>query len=394
MLLLAAGIVAAAQNETLVREKDDMPSAMERILRSIDSTGAYASKLNNFKSHINLEFNTSANVYFNEGRYSGADFKVQRVRLEIAGHISSHLKYHFRESFNKYTTPQGLDKLGGHIEYANITWLPSERFDLSAGKLFVAHGGYEYYVNALRIREFSEFNNCVPCYQTGVMGTIHFTPSQELILQVVNGRSGAVSDVFPSGLPEGISDSKFPYLAIANWNGNFIDGALQFRYAAAYSEVAKGKNNLMLTAANVWEKGPVVAYLDVMYSREQLDAQGRLGAFAAPGKTLGNAEYLTLIANVDYRVHPKWNIYVKGVYERAGFYKDSNDFTAGNYLTNWNAQACVEWFPFKEDKGFRTFIHYLYKGNIASPLATSFNLSAPVNNQRISIGLIYIIPVI
>lgn len=394
MLLLAVSSVAAAQNETLVSEKDNMPSAMERLLRSIDSTGVYTSKLQNFKSHINLEFNTAANVYFNRNKYSGADFRVQRVRLEIAGNISKYLKYHFRESFNKYTNPQGIDKIGGHIEYANITWLPSDRFNLSVGKLFVAHGGYEYYVNVLRIREFSEFNNCVPCYQTGIMGSIYFTPSQELILQLVNGRSGNVSDVYPYGLPEGVSDSKFPFMALANWNGNFVDGALQFRYAAAYSEVAKGRNNLMLTAANVWERGPVVAYLDVMYSREQLDTQGRMASFASPGKTLGNAQYLTLIANVDYRVHPRWNIYIKGAYERMGFFKDNNGFTAGHYMTNWNAQACVEWFPFKEDKGFRTFIHYLYKGNIASPLAKSFNLGAPVDTQRISLGLIYIIPVI
>ena len=393
-MLLAVCLMAKAQNESLVREQDDMPSVVERILKSLDTTGTAISRMPKINSHINLEFYTSANAYLEAGKYAGADFRVERVRLEMVGNISKHLKYHFRQSFNKNSTPQGQDRIAGSIEYANITWLPNEKFDLSAGKLFVAHGGYEYYVNALRIREFSEFNNNLPCYQAGIMGTIHFSPSQELILQVVNGRSGNVDSVFPYGLPQGVSDSKFPYLALMNWNGSFVDGALQFRYAAAVGEAAQGHNYCTLTAANVWEKGPVVAYLDVMYTRGQLDSQGRLASFVTPGQTGRDTQYLTLIANVDYRVHPKWNIYVKGVYERSGFYKDTGSFAAGNYLTNWNAQACVEWFPFSEDKGFRTFIHFLYKGNIASPLAKSFNLGAPVDTQRISLGLIYIIPVI
>lgn len=394
MLALLLPVVAAAQNQTLISEQDSIPSMIERIIA--EREGGY--KIRKIKSNINLEFYTSANAYFTENEFDDLSFKLNRVRLEIEGRLNDHLSYHFRQSFNKYSNPHSVDNLSSSIEYANITWHASDRFNLVAGKQFVSLGGYEAYVNALRVREFCEFNNNVAVYQAGIMGVVQFNPSQQLILQVVNNRSGSDSDLYIYGRPDGIEAAKFPLLATVNWNGLFLDDALHFRYAASMGQLAKGKNIYYLTCGNIYEKYPFVAYLDVMYSREGIDSQQRITTLQGQGRgmlpvTAQNTQYLSFIANLDYQFHPKWNAYIKGAYETAGIYEANSIFAKGRYLTSWNAQACLEWFPFTEDKGFKVFAHYLYKGHHLTENAEVMMASMP-HTQRISLGLVYVIPVL
>ena len=394
MLALLLPVLATAQNETLISEKDSIPSLVERIIA--EREGGY--KIRKIKSNINLEFYTSANAYFTENEFDDLSFKLNRVRLEIEGRLNDHLSYHFRQSFNKYSNPHSVDNLSSSIEYANITWHASDRFNLVAGKQFVALGGYEAYVNALRVREFCEFNNNVAVYQAGIMGVVQFNPAQQLILQVVNNRSGSDSDLYIYGRPDGIEAAKIPLLATVNWNGFFLDDALHFRYSASMGQLAKGKNIYYLTCGNIYEKYPFVAYLDVMYSREGIDSQQRITTLQGQGRgmlpvTAQNTQYLSFIANLDYQFHPKWNAYIKGAYETASIYEANSIFAKGRYLTSWNAQACLEWFPFTEDKGFKVFAHYLYKGHHLTENAEVMMASKP-HTQRISLGLVYVIPVL
>ena len=394
MLALLLPVLATAQNETLISEKDSIPSLVERIIA--EREGGY--KIRKIKSNINLEFYTSANAYFTENEFDDLSFKLNRVRLEIEGRLNDHLSYHFRQSFNKYSNPHSVDNLSSSIEYANITWHASDRFNLVAGKQFVALGGYEAYVNALRVREFCEFSNNVAVYQAGIMGVVQFNPAQQLILQVVNNRSGSDSDLYIYGRPDGIEAAKIPLLATVNWNGFFLDDALHFRYSASMGQLAKGKNIYYLTCGNIYEKYPFVAYLDVMYSREGIDSQQRITTLQGQGGgmlpvTAQNTQYLSFIANLDYQFHPKWNAYIKGAYETASIYEANSIFAKGRYLTSWNAQACLEWFPFTEDKGFKVFAHYLYKGHHLTENAEVMMASMP-HTQRISLGLVYVIPVL
>ena len=125
------------------------------------------------------------------------------MRLEILGSFTKDFSYHFRQSFNKYSNPHSLDNLSSSIEYAYMNWKMSDRFNLTVGKQFLSLGGYEYYVNAIKVREFSEFNDNVPAYQAGVTGTFSFSPTQELVLQVLNNRNVKIMILMSMGfLPE------------------------------------------------------------------------------------------------------------------------------------------------------------------------------------------------
>ena len=383
-ILLFLPFALNAQNETLTWNRDSISSMM--------------SNFRNIKSHINLEFAGSGNAYFTEGSLDETSFKMNRVRLEIFGRLNTHLSYHFRQSFNKYSNPYSVDNMSSSIEYANIKWHQSDRFDLVVGKQFLAVAGYEGYVNGLLVREFSDFNNHVEIYQTGIMGVLKLTPTQHIMLQVANNRNSADNEMYLYGLPDGVQSSRIPLLGTINWNGWFADSSIHLMYSASAGQLAQGKNIYYLMCGNVYEKGPVLAYLDVLYSRSAIDSQQRITSLQGQWRgalpvTAQNTEYLTFIANVDYRFHPAWNAYVKGVYETADVYEANGAFAKGRYITTWNAQACVEWFPFTEDEGFKVFAHYLYKGAELSENAKALGAAMP-HTQRVSIGIQYIIPVL
>ena len=261
-ILLFLPFALNAQNETLTWNRDSISSMM--------------SNFRNIKSHINLEFAGSGNAYFTEGSLDETSFKMNRVRLEIFGRLNTHLSYHFRQSFNKYSNPYSVDNMSSSIEYANIKWHQSDRFDLVVGKQFLAVAGYEGYVNGLLVREFSDFNNHVEIYQTGIMGVLKLTPTQHIMLQVANNRNSADNEMYLYGLPDGVQSSRIPLLGTINWNGWFADSSIHLMYSASAGQLAQGKNIYYLMCGNVYEKGPVLAYLDVLYSRSAIDSQQRI----------------------------------------------------------------------------------------------------------------------
>lgn len=347
-------------------------------------------------SDMNLQFYTSGAASFTDGSLEEVAFRINKVRLEILGSIGKNLSYHFRQSFNKYSTPRALDNLSSSVEYAYVGWKMKDNFKLTVGKQIVQLGGYEYWINGIKIREFSDFNNNIACFQAGVNAAINFNPMQQLNLQVVNNRAGEDEDLFLFGRPEGLEEAKAPLLTTVNYDGFFKEKALNLRYSVSMGQLTKNRNILYLTAGNIWEKGPVFAYFDVMYSREGVDSKGLLSELSAGlpegGLTAQHAEYLTLIGNFDYRVHPKWNLYLKGAFENAGIYKANGPYEKGRYRCTWNVQACAEFFPLKQSE-LLIFLHLLYKHHGMTDRARRLFNAAAYNTQRISLGLVYTIPV-
>ena len=390
--LLLLAMSGYAQNRMTLINEEELPSVVEKLMDKRDSVKNDGYKIRKITSHFNLEFAGSANAYFTEGKFDEASFKMNRVRLELYGRLNQHLSYHFRQSFNKYSNPYSVDNMSSSIEYANIKWHHNDKFDLVAGKQYLAVAGYEGYVNGLKVREFSEFNNHFEIYQTGLKGVVMLTPDQHLALQVTNNRNSTDDQMYLFGLPKGVEPSKIPLLATVNWNGWFADKAFHLMYSASAGQLAKGKNVYHFMCGNVYEKGPILAYMDFLYSRSAIDSQQRITALQHT-YTAQNTQYFTFIANIDYQFLPKWNGYLNGAYETAGVYEANGVYAKGRYITSWNAQACVEWFPFEEDKGFKVFAHYVYKGHQLTRNANALSATMP-HTQRVSIGIQYVIPVL
>lgn len=382
-VLLMMPLVAEAGNYDI---SDTTSSIVERIADR------------KFNSTFNVDFCTSLNGYFTEGDFDGASLKLNRLRLDLKGGISEQFSFRVRQSFNKSYSKNSTENVPNSLEYANIQWHPNPGFKLTVGKQFLTIAGYEALANSMYVREFADFNNSLNFYRLGITGAIKLDQERnhELQLQVANNRGGTDADIYSNGLPDGIEPTKLPFITSVCWNGYFDDKAWNLIYAASVAPVAKGKNLYYLSCGNIYEKGPIFAYLDVMYSREEIDTQQRITSLQSGGLvpvTVQNTEYLSLIAKFEYKLNSKWSAYVKGAYETSGIFEENGIFGAGRYMTGWNAQASVEWVPFEKDKGFKLFAHYLYKGYSLEAPAAFLNAHKP-DIQRVSVGAIYAIPVL
>lgn len=405
-LVCSFGMNAAvnAQDRAPLLDPDSKePSLYERI------AGDNARTLS---SHMNFNFCTTEHTDFVNSNFSESKFKIRRMRWEIYGDIAPKLSYHFRQSINGSFSQNTWENINNSIEMAFVRWKPASKLDLLIGKQFMNVSGYECWVNGVDVREFSDFNdNFNPC-RVGVTANINFNDNQMLGFQLANSITNTLDKAFPAPVPTDIKKSKSPLMAGAQWIGYFVDKALMFQYSAAFGNQAEKKNALMITAGNVWKRGPITAYLDFMYSREGLDSKGlvsQLADFSIPTAAEGtaewkpmgaqNVEYFTTIANIDYRVHKHWNVFLKGAFEMIGVYK-SNGLTADNkvlfpeglYRRAWNGQLCAEYIPMPERDNFRLYAHLLYKKYNYTNLGESMG-AANQDLKRITLGLVYTIPV-
>ena len=83
-IFFALNAYAQHNPKTLIAE-DELPTMVERIIERRDSVMNDGYKIRKIKSHINLEFASSANAYFSAGQFDEMSFKMNRVRLEIYG---------------------------------------------------------------------------------------------------------------------------------------------------------------------------------------------------------------------------------------------------------------------------------------------------------------------
>ena len=375
-----------AQSESMVSSTDNVP-LLERMTdgkRKVDW------------ADMNIQFCSAADVSFNNAKLDEAAFKVHRIRLEVLGGFHEKFSYHFRQSLNQYTTPNiPLDNLSGSVELAMVGWQLNDKWKLTAGKQPVQFSGYECWVNAIKVRHYSDFNNTIPCYQAGLNAAYKMNANHEFNFQVTNNRNGDSADQFMYGLPEGVEPTKIPLLATVNWDGYFVDHAMQLRYSLSYGQLAKNKNVFYFTCGNVWDKKPFLGYIDFMYSREGIDTKGLISELSATladgGVTAQHVHYFTTILNFDYRVHKHWNVYAKGAYELGGVYKANGPYEKGLYRRTWNAQLCAEYFPM-DNSELRIYLHLLYKDHGLTSRARALGAD-DYTSQRISLGLVYTIPV-
>ena len=158
VLLVGGTASVCAQNEALVSsEEKTLLEKLSGNKRKIDW------------ANMNIQFASSLKASFINREFDEAAFRVDRIRLEILGAFHNKFSYHFRQSFNQYTNPNiPLDNLSGSVELAVVNWNVSDRVTLSAGKQAVQLSGYEYWVSAIKVRQLSDFNNAIPCYQAGL----------------------------------------------------------------------------------------------------------------------------------------------------------------------------------------------------------------------------------
>lgn len=398
LVLLVAGTLSAQVTSRNAQVPANEKSLFERISK-IEKQNDWFNLYMNMHGAFDAKFNQDGR----NGLSKGA-FNMRQLRIEAKGRVNDWLSYRWRQRLNRSNDGNGMvDNLPNSIDLAYIAVQLNEKFSLTAGKQCAAYGGFEFDANPIEIYQYSEIINNMSNFMTGVTLTYDMTPTQQWQLQILDSRNDSQEKTYGHGLEE----SRLPLVYTLNWNANMFDNAWQTRWSASIMEETHGKYMYYVALGNQFNFSERCnMYVDLMSSFEQVDRKGIMtdlfggrekfgdqvnpGDQANPdGRNMYNAMYNSLVAKFNYRIKPKWNVFVKGMLESAGIYEDSDDVAVGNYRTSLGYVAGVEYYPM--DTNLHFFLTYVGQNNFFTDRAKAIGKS-DYCTQRVSLGFIYQLP--
>ena len=379
LLVLCVASVAFAQES----EK----SLFERVSK-IEKKQDYFNLYLNMHGAFDTKFNYDGMNGFNEGA-----FYMRQFRIEATGKVNDWLSYRWRQRLNRGNVGNGMiDNLPTSIDYAAIGVRFNKNLSLFAGKQCVAYGGFEYDANPIEIYQYSEMIEYMSNFMTGVTLTYDINPNQQLAFQILNSRNSSQESTYGINL----ENSRLPLVYTLNWNANMFDNKWQTRYSASVMEEVHGKYMYFLALGNQFNFSEKCnMYFDIMSSLEQVDRKGIItdmcgGQGAFNGHNAFNAMYNSLVAKVNYRFLPKWNFFAKGMYELASVVKADGALTIGNYRTTLGYIGGIEYYPMESNLHF--YLAFVGQSQMFTDRGKDFG-KRNYNTQRVSLGVIYKLPV-
>ena len=351
-------------------------------------------KSDKFNLYLNMQGGFDAN--FRDGFEEGT-FKMRQLRIEMKGNINNWLSYRYRQRLNRSNDGGGMiDNVPTSIDYAGIGIKLNNRFNLFAGKQCTAYGGIEFDLNPIDIYEYSDMIENMSNFMTGLNIGYNLTSTQQLNLQILNSRNGSFDSTYgiteneEGKLPD-LKSGKLPLVYTLNWNGTFND-IFKTRWSASILNEAKSKNMYYYALGNELNLDKFNMFLDFMYAQEGIDRNGTItGIVGRPGgHNVFDTGYPSVVTKLNYRFLPKWNVFVKGMYETASVTKSTEDIAKGNYRTSWGYLAGVEYYPMETNLHF--FLTYVGRSYNFTSRAKILG-QEDYSTNRISVGFIWQMPV-
>lgn len=340
------------------------------------------------KFNLFLNMHTDYRADFTGSSFDEGKFEMKQLRIEAKGNINKWIFYRYRQRLNKGEGPDGnFDNVLQSIDIAEVGFRFG-KFDVVAGRQCAAYGGIEFDINPIDIYEYSDMIGYIHNFTTGVRVAYNMNPEQQFQFQVMNSIKTSVKSLY-GDLPK----SKLPLLFVLNWNGKVTD-FYNTRWSVSYANQTKGNHNLYFALGNEFTiSDRASAYVDWMYSREGADIRGIVTDIVGmqDGHKALNAEYMSTVVHFNWFVAPKWNLFVKGMYETAGIYKSTGAVPKGRLRTSWGYMGGVEFYPLKE-RTLHFFLVYVGRSYKYAPNSWSYGVEN-YSTSRISAGLIWQIPV-
>lgn len=221
-----------------------------------------------------------------EHEHDEAGFHGRYLNIMLDGHIIPQLSYHWRQRLNKFGEMK--NDVFGATDWIYLDWSPSSHWNLTAGKMVLDVGGYEY--DNAPINEFfsSLFWNHFACYQFGVGARYNF-----------NGGKHSLSFQFTnSPYADRLGDSNFAYNLM--WRGHM--GFFHTLWSVNLMQYGHGHLAQFISLGNRFEFGNF--YLD-------LDLQNRHSRH----EKFWFGDWFC-IAKANFRINHHFDIFAKGGYER------------------------------------------------------------------------------
>ena len=372
---------------TMNAQQDKDASAGEESL--FEKVTKIEKKQDNF--HFLLNLNNSFDVNQADGDFQNAKFNMRQIRIEAKGNINKTFSFRWRQRLNRNNSPapDGIDNMPtSSIDVAGIGVKTSDVFSMFLGKQCAAYGGIEFDLNPIEIYEYSDMVDYMSNFLTGANFQFQLNPNHQLQLQVLDSRSASMEDMY--GL--GYDHSKVPLLYTVNWNGSF-GGVFNTRWSYSIMSQAEGYQSHYIALGNELNLDKFNAFFDVMYMREGIDREGIVTGIVGPKEDQGHqndAEYLSFVMKAQYRISPKWNVFVKGMLENEGLSKASGVLEKGKYRTAYGYLAGIEYYPL-QNSNLHFFLTYVGRHYSYTDRAKAYGFD-DYSTNRISLGYIWQLP--
>lgn len=385
MLLLAGSIQGIHAQQAESRDKFNPNTPLFEELTNVKK------KSDKFNLYLNMQ--GSFDAHFQDGFQEG-NFNMRQLRVEAKGNINNWLSYRYRQRLNRSNDGSNMiDNVPTSIDYAGIGIKLNDRFSFFAGKQCAAYGGIEFDLNPIDIYQYSDMIDYMSNFMTGLNFGINMTPTQQLNLQILNSRNGSFDSTYgiSEDNPSDLKSGKLPLVYTVNWNGNF-NNVFKTRWSASLLNEAESKNMYYFAFGNELNVGKWNAFVDLMYSMEDIDRKGIITNIVgnSDGHNAFDASYFSLVAKCNYRFLPKWNAFVKGMYETAAVTKASDGIEKGKYRTSWGYLAGIEYYPMETNLHF--FVTYVGRSFDFTSRSKALG-QENYNTNRVSVGFIWQMPV-
>ena len=284
----------------------------------------------------------------NQGKDFGSNFNGRYLMLMVDGNISSKFSYHLRYRMIHPNHENSWRGVFNATDWANVVYRPTKNWEITAGKMLVFYGSYEFDKNPLDVYMWSGWGGNVGCFQFGVMGKYISNDGRNNVLFQIN------NSPFANSLDLGNL-----YSYSAQWNGNF--GVFNALYSVNFLEYQPSRFINYISLGNQFNFGPVCLELDYM---------NRYGA-----RGTHFLKDFSFIGRVKYDICDQFTIFAKGgidynMAQEAGE-SDAIDLlvTSGTRYEYYGAG--VEYFPIKGSKDVRLHAFW-YSDCDASTGATRF----------------------
>ena len=348
-------------------------------------------KIDWFNFYLNMQgsFDASFN-YDGVHGLSEAAFKMRQFRIEAKGNITPWLSYRWRQRLNRGNNGgNNIDNMPTSIDIAGIGVKLDDHFSFFAGKQCAAYGGIEFDLNPIEIYEYSDMIENMSNFMTGLNIAYQIDNNHQLQFQILDSRNGSLEETYGKNIENG----RAPLLYTLNWNGSLFDGFYKTRWSASVMAEAKDKQMYYYALGNDFTFSKKVnAFVDFMYSDEDIDRKGIMTGIVRQqdDHNVFNAKYMSLVAKVNYRFMPRWNVFMKGMYETASIFKATDNVEKGKYRTSYGYLAGVEFYPMEDSNlhFFCTFVGRSYNFTDRAKVLGQNNHST----QRVEVGFIYQLP--
>lgn len=309
-------------------------------IMSQEATGPLAIKLGT-RINYQREYLDGDDVRENNG------FRGQYLFLDIFGNIGKRFSYSYRQRLNELH--DNKDFFDG-TDFLNLQYKINSKWDITAGKMALNVGSWEYDRNPMYVYHFSEWLNQISCFKFGATLGFNVTANDRLTAQFAESPFNNRNDLYSYSI---------------GWSGNH--GLLSTIYTANMMEYRPGKFIYYLCLGNKLNLGKVQLEVDYV------------------NRATGNHAFFfkdcTLVGELSYAPTKHWNLIAKGSYE-VNNTDDSADMLihAGTEISQVAGGA--EFFPLKDgNKDLRFHLHCGYS------FGTNTNPNAVMKDKQLTAAI-------